>query len=76
MDAWTPTRVADAGRWLTARLTGRLVPVEAVRDDAERQRLAWEDVVTASRMMAVAERTVGVERGSIRCWQLPEPPLH
>lgn len=60
------------GAWLVNRLCGRTVPVESVREAAGRDRVPWPAVLNAARWLGVEAVTIGVERGGIPCWRLPE----
>lgn len=57
--------------WLIDRLWGRTVPIESVRESADRDRVPWPAVANAAAWLKVESVTVGVERGGIACWRLP-----
>lgn len=68
-----PTRLREGRlhRWLRRWIYDHGTPVDSLRHQAEADRLAWPRVVAAAQEIGVDAVVVGVERGGVACWRLP-----
>lgn len=64
-----PSRNPTAERWLARRLPAHAVPIQNVREDADRAGKWWPGIIDAAQNLGVQAVRVGVERGGIACWQ-------